>query len=121
MSRAPSATDFHVDVPGVGHFIFAKRTMRDEMRVAAEYSRLTEGVETPTEFLASMAGWISTLKVMTVEAPDGWDLDMMDPFDDEASENILKAYAGLRAKEASFRKTKNPPVEGDGAGSSESS
>jgi hypothetical protein len=119
MSRAPAATDFHVDVDGVGQFVFAKRTMRDELRIAAEYSRLTEGVETPTNFLATVAGWISTLKALTVEAPHGWDLDEMDPFDDETHEKILKVYASLRVKEGSFRKGKNPPSEGSGPGSVE--
>lgn len=119
MSRAPAATDFFVDVEGVGRFVFAKRTMRDELRIAAEYSRLTEGVETPTEFLSTIAGWISTLKALEVEAPHGWDIDDMDPFEDESHQKIFKVYAELRVKEGSFRKAKNPGSEGNGPGSLE--
>lgn len=120
MSRAPAATDFHVDVEGVGLFIFAKRTMRDELRIAAEYSRLTEGVETPTGFLADMGGWISTLKALTVEAPHGWDIDEMDPFEDESHQKIFKVYAALRVQEGSFRKAKNPGSKNSGPGAVES-
>lgn len=104
MSRAPAATDFHVDVEGVGHFIFARRVMRDELRIASEYSRLTEGVETPTPFLASVATWLSALKVLTVQAPHGWDLETLDPFDDESLDKVVLVFAALRAKEASFRR-----------------
>lgn len=106
MARTPAPTDFHVDVDGVGHFTFAKRTMRDEMRIAAEYSRLTEGVETPTTYLELVAGWLSTLAVLTVQAPDGWDLDSMDPLDEDTYARLMRVHAALREKEASFRGVK---------------
>lgn len=103
MNRQPAATDFHVEVPNVGTFSFAKRTLRDEMRIAAEYSRLTEGVETPSTWLAIVAGWISTLKVLTVSAPDGWNIDAMDPLDKETYDRLREVHVALRAKEDSFR------------------
>lgn len=116
-NRAPASTDFHLDVDGVGHFVFAKRTMRDEMRIAAEYSRLTEGVETPTPYLDTVAGWMATLKVLTVSAPHNWDPETMDPFEPESEERILKVYAALRVKEGSFRKKPQEGVEAERSGS----
>lgn len=106
MNRQPAATDFFVPVEGVGTFSFAKRMLRDELRIAAEYSRLTEGVETPTDWLAIVAGWIAALKVLTVTAPEGWDIDVMDPLDQDTYDKLRKVHAALREKENSFRKGK---------------
>lgn len=102
-ARVAHATDFTVEVDGIGTFRFGRRSLRDEMRIGAEYSRLTEGVETPTASLELIAGWISTLKVMTVEAPKGWDIDAMDPLDDGTYTKLLKVHAAFRRKEDSFR------------------
>jgi hypothetical protein len=103
MSRPAAASDFPVDVPNVGAFFFAKRMLRDEMRIAAEYSRLTEGVETPSTWLAIVAGWISALKVLTVSAPQGWDIDAMDPLDPATYDKLRDVHSALREKEDSFR------------------
>lgn len=115
MSRLPAATDFHVPVDGIGTFSFAKRMMRDELRIAAEFSRLTEGVDSPTPFLATVAGWISQLRVLTVDAPDGWDLDALDPLDPESYAKLLKVHGALREKEDSFRGGANAARQGDSA------
>jgi len=115
MSRLPAATDFHVPIEGIGTFSFAKRTMRDELKIAAEFSRLTEGVDAPTPFLATVAGWISQLRVLTVSAPEGWDLDSLDPLDSDSYSKLLTVHGALREKEGSFRRGKNASGEGDGA------
>lgn len=101
--RRPQPSDFIVDVEGVGSFTFAKRTMKDEIDIQVEYARLIQGVE-PTEWLSRVGGWISTLKVLTVRAPDKWDLDDMDPLDEKVYEDMLLVYLALRAKEDSFRR-----------------
>jgi hypothetical protein len=101
--RAAAATDFHLHVDSIGSFTFARRTMRDEMRIAAEYSRFTEGLTQPSNYLDTMAGWIATLNVLTVSMPHSWDPENMDPFDPESEEKILKVYSALRVKEGSFR------------------
>lgn len=119
MSRAIAVTDFPVDVEGVGHFSFAKRTLRDELRIGAEYSRLTEGVETPTEWLAIVAGWVAALTVLTVSAPSGWDVEKMDPLDPDTYDNLRKVHAALRDKESSFRPNKSAGSEAQRAGAGE--
>lgn len=100
--RRPQPTDFIVDVEGVGSFTFAKRTMADEIKIQVEYARIIEGVEA-TDWLSRVGGWISTLKVLTVRAPDSWDIDDMDPLDEKVYEDMLLVYLALRAKENSFR------------------
>ncbi len=94
---------FHLDVDDIGHFEFRHRTMRDEMRIGAEYSRLTEGVDTPSPWLDLMSTMISVLKVLQVAAPDGWDVDDADPLDDDSYKQIVLVYNALREREARFR------------------
>lgn len=100
--RAPRSTDFEVPVEGVGTFVFARRTLGDELAIQREYARIIDGV-TPTDWLATMAGWLSVLRTITVRAPEGWDLDAMDPLDPETYERLYKVFSALRAKEDSFR------------------
>jgi hypothetical protein len=78
--------------------------MRDELRIGAEYSRLTEGVDTPTSGLELLAGWIAALTVLTVTAPAGWDIELMDPLEDETYDKLRVVHQALRDKEYSFRK-----------------
>lgn len=106
--RTPAPSDFQLDVEGVGHFVFGRRTLRDEARIAAEYSRLTEGVATPTEDLVLLASWMSTLAVLTSGAPEGWDVDGLDPLDPDTYTRLGKVYAALREKEGSFRRKPTP-------------
>lgn len=118
MSRLPTNTDFQATVDGIGTFTFAKRRMRDELAIASEFSRLTEGVEMPTTYLSSVAGWISTLKVLTVRAPDDWDIDEMDPLDPDTYEKLVKVHTALREKEGSFRSGSKPKGEAERQGNS---
>jgi hypothetical protein len=105
MPRAAAPGDFQIQVEGLGSFTFAKRTMRDEFAIAAEYSRLTEGVDTPTDFLHGYARIFATIKVLQVVVPDGWNIDDLDPLDGDTSFAQLRAvFAALRAKEDDFRR-----------------
>lgn len=116
MARIPKDTDFTVTVDDVGSFTFAKRTMADEIKVQVEYARLIEGVA-PTDWLAAVCGWIAALRVLTVRAPDGWDLDEMDPLDNGTYARLNRAYEALTTKERSFRSRPGTGVQGAGAGS----
>lgn len=117
MAREGSTTDFDVDVEGVGNFSFAKRTMRDEIKIQVEYARIIEGVE-PTDWLATIGGWISVFKVLTVRAPDGWDVDNMDPLESETYAKMAKVHAALVAKERSFRRPNGEGQQATGEGKS---
>lgn len=108
-------TTYTITVDGVGTFTFAKRSMRSNLAIAAEYSRLTEGVENPVPFLDTVATWMSTLKVLTVAAPDGWVLDDMDPEDEDTYTKLGRVYGALRNKEGSFRRPADPLGQAAGA------
>ncbi len=111
MAREASANDFIVDVEGIGSFSFGKRNMRDEIRIQVEFARMIDGVD-PTEWLSLVAGWLSTLKVMTVRSPEGWNVDELDPLDSATYAKLKKVSDALDAKELSFR---SKPVEANKA------
>lgn len=113
MARIPQETDFTVSVDNVGTFTFARRRMRDEMLIQAEYAKILDGAPA-TEWLSVVGGWISTLKVLTVRAPEGWDLDEMDPLDPQVYAKMGSVYAALTDKERSFRR--GPGVAGQVSG-----
>ena len=104
--RERKTTDFCVDVEGVGRFTFARRTLRDDLAVATEYSRLIEGIDTPTEWLSILAGCVAALKVLTVTEPEGWNLLDVDPLDEDGYASILRVHNALRSAEARFRETR---------------
>lgn len=111
MSRTPQATDYRVSVEGVGDFVFAKRTMRDEINVQVEFARIIQGVE-PTQWLQVVGGCLSDLRVLTVKSPEGWDLDALDPLEEDVYAKLVLVHDALIAKERSFRR---PKGEGDKA------
>jgi hypothetical protein len=98
-----SDRQFTVPIESIGVFTFSRRTLRDEVRIQAAYARLTEGAETPTNVLHNLATWISCIQVQLVEAPKGFDLDALDPFDDETYRKLSKIYEEVMASEARFR------------------
>lgn len=102
--RAPSDSDFAVEVDGVGRFIFAKRKMKDHLRINVLYSMLTAGFGLPTPFLDTVATWLSTLRIMAVQLPDGFGpIAELDPLDDATYSKLQKVSEALRVTEQSFR------------------
>lgn len=114
MARRGSSTDFDVTVEGVGVFTFGRRKMADEIAIQVEYARMIDGVQ-PTDWLALVAGWIASLKVLTVRAPAGWDIEEMDPLDDETYGRLMRVHAALVEQEHSFRGKHAAGGEGAGA------
>ena len=103
--HARSGTEFGVDVDNIGHFEFAKRTMRDVCLIRGEYNRLSSGnydnEGRPNDYTAFC--W-ATLRVLAVSQPDGFDFDKLDPVTDDAwEEKLISIFTALRDKEASFR------------------
>jgi len=116
MTRAPRPTDFPLTVEDVGTFVFARKAMREQVSIAVEYARLTEGVPEVVEILGDIPEAMATIKVLTVSAPEGWDADTLDPEDKESYEKIMKVWGALRDKLAGFRKSKHHGSEGEGEG-----
>lgn len=107
---------FALNVEGIGQFEFARRTLRSEMRINAEFSRLTEGIENPAQWFSDLSWSIAILKVLTIKHPEGWDIDAMDPLDTQTYTRIFTVYGELRAKEESFRGKPGQAGEGGGSG-----
>ena len=97
-----SAATYAVEIPGVGKFVFRRRKMRDQIAIEAETLRITGG-ETESDNLRRAASSLATLGILTVEAPKGWDLEMVDPLDTDAIAEVLKVFGGLRSAEDEFR------------------
>lgn len=96
------AATFNVDVDGIGAFTFYKRTLRQQFKIEAEASRVLGG-PIEDDVLKMGAGAYATLLVLTVEAPEGWDLDGFDPLNDDDTVKIFAVHRRLREVEAGFR------------------
>lgn len=114
MPRDQDQRTFGLDVEGVGNFAFRHRTMRDELRIATEYSRLTEGIDTPSKQLDAIANMLSTVKVLCAEPPDGWDIETMDPLDPQTFAQLFTVYSALREREKFFRSRPGQTGQGEG-------
>lgn len=87
----------------LGEFIFRRRTLRDEFKIGAEYSRLTEGIDTPSRGLSYISEATANIKVLLVAGPDGWDLEKLDPLDQDTFTEITTIYKALQEREIFFR------------------
>lgn len=114
MARAPKPTDFRVSVDSVGDFVFAKRTMADEIKVQVEFARMIDGVE-PTQWLQVVCGALADLRVLSVSSPEGWNLDDLDPMDEGVYAKLVSVHEAFREKERSFRRSKGEDDKGGGA------
>lgn len=115
MARRKQPTDFPVTVEGIGTFTFGRRTMADEFAIQRKFADICGGGE-HTEWLNNVGGWVSTLGILTVTAPDGWDIDDMDPLDDAVYADLLRVYLALREQEDSFRGKSGKGSQAGGAG-----
>jgi hypothetical protein len=114
MAREAKPTDFKVTVDGIGTFTFGRRKMSDQMAIHRQLSAIYGGVE-PNEWLFRVGTWTATLNVMTVHAPDGWDIEEMDPLDDATYDKMRRVWEALREREETFRAGHAPNGEGGGA------
>lgn len=113
--RKRSNTDFTVQVADVGSFVFGKRTMRDEIAIQVEYARLIDGV-TATDWLVTVCGWMAAFKILMVAAPEGFDIESLDPLDDDTYRQMALIHSALRQQEDSFRGKQKPAGEAVGSG-----
>lgn len=98
------SANFSVPVPGIGDFMFRRRSFRDGIKIQAEYESLTGGLADPSENLHLIASAWSAIKVLLVEAPASFNLEALDPDDDEAYARLIRVGAALFEKESSFRR-----------------
>ena len=108
---------YQLEVPGVGSFEIRRRAMAVSIAVTAEYNRLTEGQDVVSDFFGRFCTVYATLKVLIVSGPRGWDLDEMDPDDEQSYETMNKVFAAIRAQEDSFRRGISAERQSAGEGS----
>lgn len=118
MARQPKESDIFVPVQGLGTFTFGRRTMADEIEIQVQYSQLIQGVQ-PTEWLSLLATWMSAIKVLLVKAPAGWDIDALDPTEEETYSQLFAVHTALVTKEGSFRLAKRLASKAGGPGAGE--
>ena len=93
-----------IDLEGVGQFEVFRLTQRQRLRVLTEQARLTEGVEDLPESLLREAAITAAVKALVVKAPDGWDVDSIDPLDEDGSYSAMqRLYAAISEREQRFR------------------
>ena len=97
---------FQVAVEGVGTFECRRRTLRVEIKIGAEFSRLTEGEEQIPAWMRELCEVVSAIKVLVVAGPDGFDVDSMDPHDEETFGRLIAIYNAITAEETRFRAAK---------------
>lgn len=114
--RNPGRNDYELAVEGIGQFKFSRRSLGDELKVQVEYARITEGLMQPTPWLYSLGTWLSALRVLMVSAPDGWDMEAMDPLDDDTYDQMKRVYEAMREKEDSFRRKPGKASQATGPG-----
>lgn len=107
-----------IDLDGVGQFEVLRVTQRQRLRVMTEQARLTEGLDELPESLLEEASITAAVKALVVKAPDGWDVDLIDPLDEDGSYSAMKRlYAAISEREQRFRgKTAN---QASGAGTAD--
>ncbi|EHF0215279.1 hypothetical protein IFY47_003335 [Salmonella enterica] len=111
--RLSKPSDYFETVEGIGRFRFARRTLADELQIQRKYAEFVGGVE-PTAWLATLSEYLSTLAVLTVEAPEGWDIDNMDPLDNDTYSKLARVFVSLREREERFRSGAGANSKGQG-------
>lgn len=118
MTRPAAPSDFPVEVEGIGNFVFGRRTGRDRFKIAAEYHRLTEGLDVSNTDFGITAEAQTTVTVLLVDGPDEikamLDLGAAASLDPEADAKLLRVFFALRAKELSFRRPAGEGVKAPG-------
>jgi hypothetical protein len=108
MKRPAAPSDFSVEVKHVGTLIFGRRTRRDNIRIGAEYHRLTEGTSPEQTSFGIECEAYATVSALLVDGPPEFvsllDLDVESSMDTEERLPVISAYYALLEKELLFRK-----------------
>lgn len=97
------ADNYFVDIDGLGAFEVMRRTMLANNKIRSEFNRITEGQESLSEAFEQFCVVFSTLKALVVKAPTGWNLDNLDPDDDNSYQQMYSLYFKIVEKEKFFR------------------
>lgn len=97
-----SEQTFDVEVREIGTFTFRKRTPKLSMRcVAAAIDFIGEPARTPWQ--GQVGDVFGTLKTLLVRAPEGFDIEALDPLEPADLAKAQVVWGALRETEARFR------------------
>ena len=113
--RQQLALPMVVPIEGVGTFKFRHRTVKDQIWIEREAADILGG-EPLTSYLRSCAIALATLERLTVEAPDGWDIETVDPLDGGAVSEVYRVFGELVSTESRFRGRPLPKSTTEGPG-----
>jgi hypothetical protein len=99
---------YPVDVEGIGTFVFRRRTMEHRYAIAALALKIMGagggGGETPHLGVLQSTEKMAELQLLCVSGPDGWDIDALDPLDDEDCSKFEAVHKRFREAEETFRR-----------------
>ena len=98
-----SQETYPVTVENIGTFECRRRTLRVEIKIGAEYARLTEGEEKIPAWFRELCEIVSALKCLIVKGPDGFSIDDMDAGEEESFEKLVAIYSAILSEERRFR------------------
>jgi hypothetical protein len=101
--RAASNHDFVIELPGVGEFTFAKRTMGDMIKIRSQYLKLIKDDDGDDE-LVFFCGFVAAYKELIVSCPVGWEDASALDFNAVGVGKIIDLANLLTEKESSFRR-----------------
>jgi hypothetical protein len=120
---APLPATFTVDMPDLGKFTFRRRNLGDDLRIMADYDRITGGLESPSSLLDSLATALATYKVLAAAWPSAeWAplrVEKMDTLADDRTAQLLSLFGALSAREDEFRPAAKRRFAAPGPGPSE--
>lgn len=112
--REASATDFFVDLPGIGTFRYSRRTIADRLAIRRDYLRYVQEFADDDPDLSLYAALIATHEVLCVECPPGWESIAALPA--EQIDNAFALGALIKAREEAIAKGAEKSGPADGAG-----
>ena len=126
MSRKPNdKSDYEIELPGVGSFVFARRTQGDKLTIRRLYVSLAgpvpAGGESEVDWAVDfLAYFYASYTVLMVSCPAGWENILeMDGDDDAITAHHWTLGRMLGDKEGSFRQKPSGGSSGSGPGALE--
>jgi hypothetical protein len=94
--------EYTAEVEGLGTFTFRTYGAKVQLSIESETRRVLGG---SCESISTIGAVVSlvTLERVTVAAPDGWDLDLLDMNDESDRALLLKVYGRMNEERKRFR------------------
>lgn len=92
------------DVDGIGTFVFRRRTMAHRYSITAAALKIMGTGEVTNLGLLAETEKMAEVQLLCVSAPEGWNVEDMDPLDPEEMRQFGIVHARFREAEETFRR-----------------